>query len=959
MSLSLTQKWLKQVLGPYPQKDQIYNDVDATLAAYPTLRPKNDVYTFNDGRAQLLLCVHGLIPITFRQATYNIPIALWLPLEYPRLPPLVYVVPTSDMLVKSSKNVDPSGECAFEYLDNWRRKSEGCNLRALIEVMQDTFSREPPVYAKPKSTAPSTPSTAIRAASPASGPLPHRPPPPLPSTSSQPATSHQQPPNLSAQSSPGASERKSLANTSTATSSVAPPKSDTSHSARVYLEPTRPSPTRSPSTPGPHVYQQHNRGNSIGSSISGNHLPPSQAQSPPNRWSMPSQPGITHPPMRPPPTQPQPPPPPPPTAYQQYSNSAAPLAAPAPTPIINVPTPPAPPAPRPNFLDEDDISTQVNEAPPSPNAPPRPINPELLRLHHDLHAKITVELSALSNALAGDNERLRATQGDLLAGEPAIRDEMARLEAVRSVCTTVGDRLQDVVARAEANMHHLKSKGDPEVDELVCSTAIVYNQYNVPLASCIELGKNRSRKVHKNCPNIGTRAVYETSIDREDQRGITNWREVPCYNSLPATTTEMSVTITQVFIGNVVNTPALGQLEILQEQVILVDAHGFIAEMCPLAAPTPAALHYLHSMPASSIVRLPPTSFFSPTFIDLHLHAPQFLYLGTGLHLPLLIWLDEYAYRAEERLDSDPELARKACYGVALRLAENGTGAVLAFGTINEDTNIILAEAFQATILREPSTSASLVSARSFIRRCRGLVSAVPPPLRLVEPVLTPRFVPTCSDAVLRGLALISRGEKVKIQSHLAEAHDQIDYVRQSRGKSDIDIFHDAGILSPRAIFAHCTFLELPELGRLREAGSAVAHCPLSNAYFSTLPFCLREALDMGVKVGLGTDVAGGYQVDIMGAMRQAVITARMRNGMQTELVPGDAPFSVDWKETLYLATRGGAIALELNTGVLQPGAPWDAQRIDFFNGAGQGLGDMDFFDMPTMLTEAMVEKWW
>ncbi|ELU44753.1 UEV domain-containing protein [Rhizoctonia solani AG-1 IA] len=131
MSLSLTQKWLKQVLGPYPQKDQIYNDVDATLAAYPTLRPKNDVYTFNDGRAQLLLCVHGLIPITFRQATYNIPIALWLPLEYPRLPPLVYVVPTSDMLVKSSKNVDPSGECAFEYLDNWRRKSEYSSIDSI------------------------------------------------------------------------------------------------------------------------------------------------------------------------------------------------------------------------------------------------------------------------------------------------------------------------------------------------------------------------------------------------------------------------------------------------------------------------------------------------------------------------------------------------------------------------------------------------------------------------------------------------------------------------------------------------------------------------------------------------------------------------------------------------------------------------------------------------------------
>ncbi|CAE6460149.1 unnamed protein product [Rhizoctonia solani] len=502
MSLSLTQKWLKQVLGPYPQKDQIYNDVDATLAAYSTLRPKNDVYTFNDGRAQLLLCVHGLIPITFRQATYNIPIAIWLPLEYPRLPPLVYVVPTSEMLVKASKNVDPSGECTFDYLDNWRRKSEGCNLRALIEVMQDNFSREPPVYAKPKGTT-STPSPAIRTASPAAGPPPHRPPPPLPSTSSQIPPNSQQSPNVLTQSFVGGSGSGSPPPRPPKMFSPAMPPSSTSTSENI--SPTRPpplppSPLRNqtppfrpafalnqpglpppapPPPPGSHSYQQiHNRSNSLASpTASGNYLPP-QAQSPSNannRWSMPPQPGIIHPPMQPPPPfqhQP-PPPPPPPAAYQQYSNPPAPLAAPAPTPIINVPTPPVP---RPNFLDEDDASAQVSEAPPSPNAPPRPINPELLRLHHDLHAKITTELNSLSNALAGDNERLRATQGDLLAGEPAIRDEMARLEAVRSVCTTVGDRLQDVVTRAEANVHHLKSKGDPEVDELVCSTAIVYNQ---------------------------------------------------------------------------------------------------------------------------------------------------------------------------------------------------------------------------------------------------------------------------------------------------------------------------------------------------------------------------------------------------------------------------------------------------------------------------------------------------
>ncbi|KAH7340782.1 UEV domain-containing protein [Rhizoctonia solani] len=463
MSLNLTQKWLKQVLGPYPQKDQIYNDVDATLVTYPTLKPKNDVYTFNDGRAQLLLCVHGLIPITFRQATYNIPIAIWFPLEYPKLPPLVYVVPTSDMLVKSSKNVDPSGECTFDYLDNWRRKSEGCNLRSLIEAMQDNFSREPPVYANPR--------IQLRQL--------HR----------QPFESHRQ--QVFSPPMPGSSGSMS-GNTSPVRPPPLPasPLRNQTPAFRPPFASNQPGPPLPapppPPPPGPQAHQQtHNRSNSLASptvSGSGNHLPPPHTQSSPstsNRWSMPPQPSLAHMHMNPPPivqSQPPAPPPPPPAAYQQYSNPPAPLAAPAPTPIINVPTPPAPPAPRPNFLDEDDANTQVNEAPPSPNAPPRPMNPEILRLHHDLHAKITAELNSLSGALAGDNERLRATQGDLLAGEPAIRDEMARLEAVRSVCTTVGDRLQDVVTRAEANVRNLKSKGDPEVDELVCSTAIVYNQ---------------------------------------------------------------------------------------------------------------------------------------------------------------------------------------------------------------------------------------------------------------------------------------------------------------------------------------------------------------------------------------------------------------------------------------------------------------------------------------------------
>ena len=78
-----------------------------------------------------------------------------------------------------------------------------------------------------------------------------------------------------------------------------------------------------------------------------------------------------------------------------------------------------------------------------------------------------------------------------------------------------------------------------------------------------------------------------------------------------------------------------------------------------------------------------------PAFCDLHLHAPQFLYQGTGLHLPLMQWLDEYAFKAEERLDGDPSLARKVYTRLADRLIQNGTGTVLLFGTIKEETKYV------------------------------------------------------------------------------------------------------------------------------------------------------------------------------------------------------------------------------------------------------------------------------
>ncbi|KAI0082701.1 UEV-domain-containing protein [Panus rudis PR-1116 ss-1] len=324
MAESLTQKWLRQNTQSYAQKDIVYAHADAVLRRYQAIRPKTDIYTYDDGRTQLLLCLHGLLPITYRGSPYNIPIAVWLTKDYPRQPPIAYVVPTTDMLVRPSKYIDVSGKCGIEYVRNWERKSEGCNLLALLEAMQDHFSREPPVYAKPK---PSPTPQPQQSRTPASGAdYSARPPPPVPPV-------HPASPPLSQAASSGNDDRPPL-----------PLK------------------------------------------------PPSTAVSSP---------------------------------------SVAPSA-------------------------------------PAPSAHPSMTGP--------VHAKLTSELASLEQVMALDAERLRALQNDLLAGEPAIRDEMARLEAVRDVCQGVAARLRAVVSDGERNVAELKRKGDPDVDELVCSTTIVHNQ---------------------------------------------------------------------------------------------------------------------------------------------------------------------------------------------------------------------------------------------------------------------------------------------------------------------------------------------------------------------------------------------------------------------------------------------------------------------------------------------------
>ena len=183
------------------------------------------------------------------------------------------------------------------------------------------------------------------------------------------------------------------------------------------------------------------------------------------------------------------------------------------------------------------------------------------------------------------------------------------------------------------------------------------------------------------------------------------------------------------------------------------------------------------------------------------------------------------------------------------------------------------------------------------------------------------------------------------------------------------------GLLTSKALFAHCTHLTPDTLALINAHGSSISHCPLSNTYFSARAFPTREAMTSQAKVGLGSDIAGGYALGIQESMRWAVSMSRGREGRkhgdgildsfaQADQQPPTTKLEISWKESLYLATLGGARAINRSEylGNFVTGKSFDAQLIV----PGEKGSDVDLFDdvwydaaNKEMDFQLVLEKWW
>ncbi|KAH8914425.1 UEV-domain-containing protein [Atractiella rhizophila] len=470
--MAARERWLREITSTYyAQSSLVLTHANSILNAHRTLSPKTDMHISDSGNSALLLCLHGTIPVTFRGSVYHIPLELWLPLAYPREPPIVYLKPTGTMIIRKGGESDANGRVGGEYIQAWENKSEGRDLEGLVKWMQEAFSRNPPLWNKPPNETPSQPpgsaemSAALRSTSapPPRPPKPQspvhaqahnmytRPPPPIPSSS--PARLPSTPPHPPGEISTAPSSQ-SLATppipsreSRPLSTSYTPQLQGLGHgppAQSVYAQPLSQSTYNAPQQ---NAQNHHSSFNPLVSNIS--QMPVGQSEA---------------------------------TIPVYYTPQTSTYSAPPPLaarPAVSGPEA-EPPRSRTHvrtssLLDSPDFPTVLV-------APKRPPNPYLLSLRSQLYGRLLSAFQACENSVREAEERNGMMCADLLKGPPAIEDEMARLRAVKDVCENVRDRYATVVSEAESQIGELKKRGEGEVDELVCGTRVVHNQLIESLA---------------------------------------------------------------------------------------------------------------------------------------------------------------------------------------------------------------------------------------------------------------------------------------------------------------------------------------------------------------------------------------------------------------------------------------------------------------------------------------------
>lgn len=299
----------------------------------------------------------------------------------------------------------------------------------------------------------------------------------------------------------------------------------------------------------------------------------------------------------------------------------------------------------------------------------------------------------------------------------------------------------------------------------------------------------------------------------------------------------------------------------------------------------------------------------------------------------LLDWLKRYTF-PEEAKYADTDYAERA-YGIfADSMKKSATTRAVIFGTIHREATLILMDLMEAAgivsyvgkvnmdrdapdDLRESSAVETLKFIRDSAQR----------KYHLTMPIITPRFIPGCSNSLLDELSEIRRAYDLPVQSHLSENPGEIELVKKLMPEAEFygDAYDRYGLFGREAktVMAHCVYSSDKEAERIRKNGVWVAHCPNSNMNLASGIAPIRKYIDAGIRVGLGSDVAGGQTESFFRAITDAIQVSKL----YWRYIDSSAK-PLSFSESFYLATKGGGSFFG-NVGSFEPGYEFDALVID------------------------------
>ena len=296
---------------------------------------------------------------------------------------------------------------------------------------------------------------------------------------------------------------------------------------------------------------------------------------------------------------------------------------------------------------------------------------------------------------------------------------------------------------------------------------------------------------------------------------------------------------------------------------------------------------------------------------DLHLHAPQYPMIGTGMDLPLLEWLNTYTFPTEARF-ADPDYAREVFSALARELIQDGTTRVCVFSSLHRPATLILMEELEragvssyvgkvnmdrnAIAGLEETTEDSIRQTLLWLEQCQGLSH--------IRPILTPRFTPSCSDRLMAFLGDLAARQNLPVQSHLSENQSEIQWVRQLHPDCTQywQTYAKYGLWNSRTLMAHCVWSDAQERQAMIRAGVTMVHCPSSNENLCSGIAPVRAMLREGGRVVLGSDIAGGAHLNLFDVVADAIGASKVRQMLDGE----ECPF-LTVPEAWYLATSAPA----------------------------------------------------